>query len=112
MTTGYEFHPEAETDLDEIWEYIAADNIDAADRVSAEIRQALDNLVRFPHTGHRRTDLTNWPLRFITVRDYLIAYAPDEKPLWVIAVMHGHRHPRVMAAILRGREQPPAFFGR
>lgn len=23
------------------------------------------------------------------VRDYLIAYAPDEKPLWVIAVMHG-----------------------
>jgi plasmid stabilization system protein ParE len=24
--TGYDFHPEAETDLDEIWEYIAADN--------------------------------------------------------------------------------------
>jgi plasmid stabilization system protein ParE len=21
--TGYDFHPEAETDLDEIWEYIA-----------------------------------------------------------------------------------------
>ena len=39
------------------------------------------------------------------VRDYLIAYAPDEKPLWVIAVMHGHRSPRVMAAILRGREE-------
>jgi hypothetical protein len=38
------------------------------------------------------------------VREYLIAYVPDEKPLWVIAVMHGHRNPRVMAAILRGRE--------
>ena len=45
---------------------------------------------------------------FIRVRDYLIAHAPDEKPLWVIAVMHGHRSPRVMAAILRDREEPPA----
>jgi hypothetical protein len=44
------------------------------------------------------------PLRFILVREYLIAYAPDEKPLWVVAVMHGRRSPRVIAAILRGRE--------
>jgi hypothetical protein len=43
-------------------------------------------------------------LRFILVYDYLIAYAPDEKPLWVIAVLHGSRNPRVLAAILRGRE--------
>lgn len=103
--TGYEFHPEAEIDLDEIWEYIAAENISAADRVISDIRQALDNLAPFPHSGHRRTDLTGRPLRFIIVRDYLIAYAPDEKPLWVVAVMHGHRSPRVMAAILRGREE-------
>ena len=44
------------------------------------------------------------PLRFIVVREYLIAYAPEEKPLWVVAVMYGRRSPRVMAAILRGRE--------
>ncbi len=31
--TGYEFHPEAESDLEEIWEYIAADSVGAADRV-------------------------------------------------------------------------------
>lgn len=43
-------------------------------------------------------------MRFKQVRDYLIAYVPDEKPLWVIAVVHGHRSPRVMAAILGGRE--------
>jgi hypothetical protein len=35
------------------------------------------------------------------MRKYLIAYAQDEKPLWVVAVMHGRRSPRVMAAILR-----------
>lgn len=104
--TGYDFHPEAETDLDEIWDFIADDNIDAADRVIADILQALSSLVPFPHQGHRRPDLTSRPLRFKRVRDYLIAYAPDESPLWVIAVMHGHRSPRVMAAILRGRERP------
>jgi toxin ParE1/3/4 len=102
--TGYDFHPEAEVDLNEIWEYIAADNVASADRVIADVHHSLEGLVAFPHRGHRRTDLTSRPLRFARVRDYLVAYAPDEKPLWVIAVMHGRRDPRVMAAILRDRE--------
>ena len=102
--TGYDFHPEARFDLDEIWEFIRADNLDAADRVIAEILSSITALVPLPDRGHRRPDLTSRPLRFILVRDYLIAYAPEEKPLWVVAVMHGRRSPRVMAAILRGRE--------
>jgi plasmid stabilization system protein ParE len=72
--TGYEFHPEARFDLDDIWEFIRADNLDAAERMIAEILAALT------------------------------ALAADEQPLWVVAVMHGRRSPRVMAAILRGRE--------
>jgi plasmid stabilization system protein ParE len=101
--TGYDFHPEALRDLDEIWEYIALGNLDAADRVIAEILAAVRDLVSFPAVGHRRPDLTSRPLRFLVVREYLIAYAPAEKPLWVIAVLHGRRNSRVMAAILRGR---------
>lgn len=101
---GYDFHPEAQIDLGEIWEYIAEDSPDAADRVIDDIEAALEALVPFPHQGHRRPDLTSRPLRFILVREYLIAYAPDEKPLWVVAVMHGRRSPRLMAAILRGKE--------
>jgi plasmid stabilization system protein ParE len=100
---AYDFHPGVQLDLDEIWDFIAADNPLAADTLIAEIIQALDNLVPFPELGHRRPDLTSRPLRFILVREYLVAYAPDEKPLWVVAVMHGRRSPRVMAAILRGR---------
>ena len=102
--TGYDFHPEARLDLDEIWEFIRADNLDAADRVIAEILSAIAALVPFPNQGHKRPDLTSRPMRFLLVREYLIAYAPEEKPLWVVAVMHGRRSPRVMAAILRGRE--------
>jgi plasmid stabilization system protein ParE len=98
--TGYDFHPEARFDLAEIWEFIRADNLDAADQVIAEILAAMP----FPNVGHKRPDLTGRPLRFIVVREYLIAYAPDEKPLWVVAVMHRRRNPRAMAGILRGRE--------
>ena len=102
--TGYAFHPEASADLDEIWEFIASYNLDAADRVIEEILAAIDVLVPFPQQGHRRPDLTSGPLRFTNTREYLVAYAPDEEPLWVVAVIHGRRSPRVMAAILRGRE--------
>ena len=100
----YDFHPEARLDLDEIWQFIGGDNVAAADRVIDEIVAAIDALVPFPNQGHRRPDLTSRPLRFTLVREYLIAYAPDEKPLWVVAVIHGRRSPRVIAAILRGRE--------
>jgi plasmid stabilization system protein ParE len=74
--SGYAFHPAAFADLDEIWEYIAQDNIDAADRVLAGIHTVLRALAASPHIGHRRPDLTARPLRFHVARDqYLIAYA-------------------------------------
>ena len=102
--TGYDFHPEARLDLDEIWEFIRAENLDAADRVIAEILAAIRGLVPFPDKGHKRPDLTSRPLRFTLSREYLIAYAPEEKPLWVVAVMHGRRSPRLISSILRDRE--------
>jgi len=104
MSSGFALHPEAFTDLDDIRGYIAQENPDAADRLMLEIFESIRGLVRFPHQGHRRPDLASLSLRFILVREYLIAYAPDEEPLWVVAVIHGRRHPRVMAAILRDRE--------
>jgi toxin ParE1/3/4 len=97
-------HPEAYTDIDEIWEYIAVDNPDAADRICEEIYYAIGGLVAFPNQGHKRPDLTARPLRFQSVRDYLIAYAPEEKPLLVIAVLHGRRNPPVISILLEQRQ--------
>jgi plasmid stabilization system protein ParE len=59
--SGYAFHPEAFTDLDEIWEYFAADHIDAADRFLADIESILTTLAAYPRLGHRRPDLTAGP---------------------------------------------------
>jgi antitoxin ParD1/3/4 len=101
---GFDLHPLAAQDITDIWTYIADDSPQAARRVREEILAAIRALAPFPNRGHKRPDLTSRPLRFTLVREYLIAYAPDEQPLWVVAVMHGRRNPRVMAAILRSRE--------
>ena len=102
--TGYALHPEAFEDLDDIRDYIADENPDAAARIITEIFDAIRALVAFPYQGFRRPNLTSRPLRFKMVREYLVAYAPEKKPLWVVAVFHGRRDPRVIAAILRSRE--------
>jgi plasmid stabilization system protein ParE len=39
--TSYDFHPEGRRDLDEIWDFIAADNPAAAARVIADIMAAI-----------------------------------------------------------------------
>ncbi len=103
MTPGFDLHPLAARDITEIWTFIAEDSPLAARRVRVEILSAISRLVPFPRQGHQRPDLTSRPLRFTIVHDYLIAYAPDEKPLWVVAVMHGRRDPRLMADILKER---------
>ncbi len=100
---GFQLHPLAAQDVNDIWEFVAAGSLTAAKRVREEILEAIQELVTFPHQGHVRADLTSRPLRFQRVRDYLIAYVPDRRPLLVIAVMHGRRNPRAMTAVLRGR---------
>jgi plasmid stabilization system protein ParE len=101
---GFALHPEAIEDLDEIHEYINRFNFGAANRVLGEIIDAFDSLALMPHQGFQRPDLTSRPLRFKVVRSYLIAYAPGQNPVWIVAVVDGRRSPRVIAAILRGRE--------
>ncbi len=70
--SGFVFHPDALADLNEIWEFIAADNLDAADRVLDEIQETIRTLVSFPELGHSRPDLTSCQLRFHPVRDLLM----------------------------------------
>ena len=91
-------------DITEIWQFVAEDNPPVATRFREDILEAIRRLAAFPHQGHKRPDLTTRPLRFQANRDYLIVYAPEEKPFVIVAVIHGRRNPRIMAAILRRRE--------
>jgi plasmid stabilization system protein ParE len=76
--SGFVFHPDAFADLDDIWEFIAKDSLDAADRILDEIHATILKLVAFPHLGHARADLTSKPLRFHPVRDYLSPILPKK----------------------------------
>jgi len=97
-------HPAASLEINEIWEFIAAENLNAADRILDELRESFEKLADLPEMGFRREELTSKPLRFFPVRDFLIVYAPEEKPLLVVAVLHARRNPRVLAAVLRERK--------
>jgi antitoxin ParD1/3/4/toxin ParE1/3/4 len=102
--SGFLLHPDALADLNDIWEFIAADSPQAAGRVRQEIHDAIRALISSPQLGHGRSDLTSQPWRFHPVRDFLIVYAPDEKPLLAVGVFYGRRNSRVIAAFLRNRK--------
>jgi plasmid stabilization system protein ParE len=82
---------DAELDLDEIWEYIAQDNIQAADRWIAKLFEAFDALARTPGMGHKREDLTTLPVLFWPVGAYLILYRVKSERVEIVAVTQGAR---------------------
>ena len=62
--SGYTLSTAVEFDLDEIWEYIAADNIEAADRWAGKLFDAFEALGHTPGMGHKREDLTPYAVLF------------------------------------------------
>ena len=89
--SGYVLSVDAGFDLDHIWEYIAADNIDAADRWIEKLFDAFEALGRTPGMGHRREDLTSHPVLFWPVGTYLIIYLATRQPIQIVAVTQGSR---------------------
>lgn len=101
--TLYRFTPQAADDLFEIWEYIARDSVDAANRVEAAIYEACDFLAEGPLRGRFREDLTDLALRFWTVQshpNYIVVYDPATRPLTVIRILQDARN--IRAALSQG----------
>jgi|HubBroStandDraft_1064217.scaffolds.fasta_scaffold303016_2 plasmid stabilization system protein ParE len=81
----------ADLDLDEIWEYIAQDNIDAADRWIDKLFDAFERLARNPGMGHTRKDLTDHEVLFWPVAAYLIIDRKHGRQIEIVAVTQGAR---------------------
>lgn len=88
---SYILSVDADFDLDEIWEYIAADEIDAADRWIEKLFDAFEALGQTPGMGHRREDLTSHPVLFWPVGAYLVIYHAEHSPIQIVAVTQGSR---------------------
>jgi plasmid stabilization system protein ParE len=81
----------AELDLNEIWEHIALDNIRTADRWIGKLFDAFEALARNPGMGHKREDLTAYPVLFWPVGAYLILYRVRSEQIEIVAVTQGAR---------------------
>jgi antitoxin ParD1/3/4 len=97
MPGQFQLTPRALRDLEDIWNYIAQDSVDAANSVESAIFAACNRLARLPMLGSRRSEITALPVRFWTVTRYpnfIVVYRPDTRPLQVVAVLHGKRNLR------------------
>ncbi len=78
--------PQAETDLDNIWWYIAQDNPDAADRFLDKIEERCQTLAQFPNIGISREELLP-SLRSFPIGKYLIFYMPIDEGIQVVRIL-------------------------
>jgi toxin ParE1/3/4 len=80
----------AESDLLDIWTYIARDSPAAADRFLDLIAEKLQTLAESPEIGRRREELAA-RLRSFPVGRYVIFYRPSEHGIEVARVLSAYR---------------------
>ena len=83
----YVLTPSAKRDVNDIWDYIANDSMEAADRVLDALEAAMINLAKNPGIGHWREELADKRHRFWLVYSYLIVYRHEAKPLQIVRVL-------------------------
>jgi toxin ParE1/3/4 len=82
--------PAAETDLIEIWVYIAEKNPAAADALLESINDTCVTLATAPLMGRTRDELLPG-VRSFPVGHHVIFYQPIEDGIEVVRVLHGAR---------------------
>lgn len=87
----YVLTPSAKRDVDDIRDYIANDNIEAAGRVLNALESAMLKLAKNPGVGHWREKLADKRHRFLLVYSYPIVYRHEAKPLQIVRVLHAAR---------------------
>jgi len=86
---GYDVMPEAQADLDDIWETIAEHDVEAADRIIVAIEERFLRFADFPLLG-RSSHHAPGHRRF-AVPPYVIFYRPIKDGVEILRVLHGSR---------------------
>lgn len=88
--TQVRFTEPAAQDLEEIYDYIALDNIEAAERLKDRLKQLWTAASKTPGIGRKRDQ---WlpDLRSVREGNYLILYRPVEVGIEVVRILHGAR---------------------
>ena len=85
--------PGAETDLDEIWCYVAKESgsIEIANRLIDSITDRFSLLAGFPYIGRSRNEDFGVGCRSLAVGEYVIVYCLEAEDVLVLRVAHGRR---------------------
>lgn len=94
----------ARTDLEEIWQFVAADNPGAADRLLADIESRVRMLATSPRLGRSRDDIAVG-FRAFPVGAYLILYQVQPDAIGIVRVIHSAR--RLVDALQVVDDQTP-----
>lgn len=81
----------AEADLEEIWDYIATNNVESAKRLIIDLTQKFRLLAENPQIG-RTHDQFVLNLRSFAYKKYIIFYFPMENGVEIYRVIHGARN--------------------
>ena len=90
MPTKFRKLPQADLDLDSIWNFIAADDIRAAERQIDRIGKVFQMLVENPLAGRERPELRK-ELRSFPVGSYMIFYTAVSDGVEIIRVMNSRQ---------------------
>ena len=81
--------PEAQQDRADIWDYIAADNLNAAVRMDRLFSDAAARLADFPMLG--RAGKVPGSRELIPHESYRLVYQIELETVWVLALVHTAR---------------------
>ena len=84
------FTRQSTQDLDDIWDYIAQDNQDAADGFIDLLRDKCRLLAETPEMGRKRPEITAG-VRSFPVGNYQIFYRIRDGELVIVRVLSGYR---------------------
>jgi toxin ParE1/3/4 len=80
----------ARADLQEIWSYVAEDDLRAADALIDRLDRAAQMLAERPFIGRLRPDI-HADVRGFSVGRYLLIYRPIKGGVEIVRVVHGAR---------------------
>jgi toxin ParE1/3/4 len=81
----------AESDIRAIWEYIAQNNVSAADRLIDRFTETFERIAQFPESGER-FEHPKGEFRIRVVAPYLIFHRVIGDEVDIVRVLHGARH--------------------
>ena len=95
MKNNIHYSPEAQNDLDEIWEYISFElcNPQAAENTVNKIMDTVDELECFSEIGALLSSVTDVEsdYHFLTSGNYMVFYRVNKQDVYIDRVLYGRR---------------------